>query len=118
MSYPRLDCRDSHPDQSIGLAAMLRADERHIVHVYATWSHWAFDYSGWNRESQLLAVNAEFEGLALQRIEITAGLAEFCATHLHRMPHQYWQDPLPRTRDYVNRHAPPWRSRELGSSRS
>ncbi len=82
--------------------------ERHPLHVYATWDRWAFDSSGWNPESDLLNVNAEFEGRPTESIEITTDLAEFCQTHVHRMPHQYWRDPVPRARAYVNRYQPPW----------
>jgi hypothetical protein len=101
-------CQDTYPDQSIALAAMFLEGERHPLHVYAWWNGWAFDSSGWNLESHLLKVNSEFEGRPVERIEITADLAEFCETHTHRMPHQYWHDPVPRARDYVSRHRPPW----------
>jgi hypothetical protein len=101
-------CRDSYPDQSIELAAMFLAGERHPFHVYASCNGWAFDSSGWNLESQLLAVNADFESRPVERVEIAAGLAEFCETHIHRMPHQYWRDPILRAREYVSRYAPPW----------
>jgi hypothetical protein len=42
------------------------------------------------------------------RAEITGGLAEFCEQHYSRMPHQYWQDPSQRAREYVCLHQPPW----------
>lgn len=101
-------CRDSYPERSLQLAAMVTADKRQVLHVYATWDRWAFDYSGWNLESELLAANADFERVPLEKAEINVDLAGFCAEHLHRMPHQYWQDPLPRARDYLSRHVPPW----------
>ncbi|GAA1478819.1 hypothetical protein GCM10009623_32650 [Nocardioides aestuarii] len=41
-------------------------------------------------------------------LEITATLSEFCAQHHHRMPGQYWRDPMSRARDYVARFRPPW----------
>jgi len=103
----------SYPDRLIGLAAMLCGDERHVLHVYATWNRWAFDHSGWNRESQLLAANEDFEGRTVGRVEITVSLAEFCKTRIHRMPHQYWRDPLSRAREYVNQHVPPWMAAPL-----
>lgn len=87
---------------------MFLAGERHPLHVYASWEDWAFDSSGWNLESEVLRVNADFEGRPIERMGITVGLAEFCETHVHRMPHQYWRDPLPRAHRYVNRYTPPW----------
>ncbi|MEV6526573.1 hypothetical protein AB0M43_32040 [Longispora sp. NPDC051575] len=101
-------CRDLYPDRPIGIAAARFVGERPLLHTYALWNDWAFDQSGWNPERQLLAVNAEFEGHPLERTLITSSLAEFCDRHTHRMPHQYWADPLPRARAYVSRHVPPW----------
>ncbi|MBC8991417.1 hypothetical protein H9X95_14780 [Micromonospora chalcea] len=100
-------CRDTYPDRPIGLAGLRFAGERQVFHVYATWADWAFDHAGWNREADLLAANREFERRSLDRIGITGDLATFCRAQHHRMPHQYWGDPLPRARDYVNRHPPP-----------
>ncbi len=82
--------------------------ERQAVHTYAKWKGWAFDHSGWNPEPELLAVNTEFEGHRLERIEITVGLAEFCEQHDHRMPHEYWRNPVQRAHEYLSRHRPPW----------
>jgi hypothetical protein len=101
-------CQESYPDRPIELAAMFLAGERHPLHVYAAWDGWGFDSSGWNLESELLKVNADFEGRPAERREITVGVAEFCGAHAHRMPHQYWRDPLPRARRYVVRHTPLW----------
>ncbi len=72
------------------------------------WNGWAFDHSGWNREGDLLAANADFEGGPLEVVEIDADLAEFCDEHYSRMPHQYWRDPRPRARAYLGLHSPPW----------
>ncbi|WP_127504406.1 hypothetical protein [Actinoplanes solisilvae] len=101
-------CRDAYPNRSIILAAMVKPDEQHPLHVYATWGRWAFDASGWNSEEDLLAVNAEFEGGAIGRRTVTVGLEEFCTAHIHRRPEQFWRDPIPRARDYVRRFEPPW----------
>lgn len=84
------------------------AGERQVFHTYAIWEGWAFDHSGWHPEQELLAINAAFEAHPLERIAITTGLAEFCDEHYHRMPDQYWCDPLPRARQYLQRHMPPW----------
>ncbi|MET7862918.1 hypothetical protein [Micromonospora taraxaci] len=92
----------------IEVTAVRLVGERHVFHVYAVWEGWAFDHSGWNPEPQVLAVNARFEGHPLESVGITVDLAEFCADHHHRMPDQYWRDPLPRARAYVARHSPPW----------
>lgn len=56
----------------------------------------------------VLAINEAFEGHPLERIAITTTLSDFCKEHSHRMPDQYWSDPLPRARDYLTRHEPPW----------
>ena len=76
--------------------------------MYATWTGWAFDHAGWNPEVDLLAANRDFERRPLDRIAIVDDLATFCRAQHHRMPHEYWDDPLPRARDYVSRHPPPW----------
>ncbi|MEU6137998.1 hypothetical protein [Nocardioides sp. NPDC047086] len=76
--------------------------------MYASWSTWAFDHSGWSDETDLLSANADFEGRPVERIEITSTLAAFCAGHAHRMPGQFWQDPVPRAIRYLDRHTPPW----------
>ncbi len=98
-------CRDTYPDRPIGLAGLRFAGERQVFHVYATWADWAFDHAGWNREADLLAANREFTAsTGPDRIRATSPLLP--GPH-HRMPHQYFGDPLPRARDYVNRHPPP-----------
>ncbi|WP_433550431.1 hypothetical protein ACQP08_21075 [Micromonospora zamorensis] len=101
-------CRDAYPARSIDVAAVRLAGDPQIFHAYASWNDWAFDHSGWNPEPQLLAVNADFEGHPLERVGITVDLAEFCAEHHHRMPDQFWRDPLPRARRHVGRFTPPW----------
>lgn len=101
-------CRDTYSERSIDLAAVRFAGEQQAFHTYAAWDGWAFDHSGWSPEQELLAVNETFEGRRLERVAVTVGLAEFCAEHYCRMPHQYWRDPLPRARGYVARFDPPW----------
>ncbi|GIF61152.1 hypothetical protein Air01nite_72470 [Asanoa iriomotensis] len=76
--------------------------------MYAACDGWAFDHSGWNAEPELVAANAAFEGRVLERVRVTVGLRAFCEANRHRMPDQYWRDPLPRAREYVNRYLPPW----------
>ena len=102
-------CRDTYPQHQIELAAVRFPGERQVFHTFATWSGWAYDHSGWNPEPEVLAVNEAFEGRPLERIAITTGLADFCDEHFHRLPDQYWRDPLPRAREYVERDVPPWR---------
>jgi hypothetical protein len=110
------ECRDLHRGHPLGIAAIRFADEERAFHVYATWQGWAFDHAGWNAETDLLTVNTEFEGRAIERIGITTGLAEFCARHYCRMPEQYWRDPVPRARAYAGRHRPPWDAGQASSS--
>jgi hypothetical protein len=101
-------CRDTYPDRPIDLVALLLDGDRYPFHVYARWDGWAFDASGWHPESLLLQVNADFEGRAVEPVEIAVDLAEFCAGHLHRMPHEFWADPIPRASGYLRRYPPPW----------
>jgi hypothetical protein len=101
-------CRDAYPDESIGLAAMRFEGEPRAFHVYATWEGWAFDHSGWNPESDLLSANEAFDRRSVESFPIDLSLADFCDRHWSRMRHQYWRDPVPRARDYVERFPPPW----------
>ncbi|GIF47760.1 hypothetical protein Afe04nite_22990 [Asanoa ferruginea] len=101
-------CRDAYPERSIGLVALLLDGDRYPFHVYASWDGWAFDASGWHAEPLLVQVNEDFEGRPVERVALTVDLAEFCAGHVHRMPHQYWGDPLPRACAYLSHFAPPW----------
>ncbi|MGC4892962.1 hypothetical protein [Micromonospora sp. DT31] len=101
-------CRDSYPDRPIEIVGVRPAGGSQVFHVYAVCDGWAFDHSGWNPEPELLAANMAFEGHPLERVTITDGLAAFCETQHHRAPDRYWQDPLPRARDYVSRYTPPW----------
>jgi hypothetical protein len=101
-------CRECWRDRPIEIAAVRGVGERPLLHVFALWSGWALDHSGWNPEPQLLEVNAHFEGRQLECVKIRGGLATFCQRHDHRMPHQYCRDPRQRARDYVSRRSPPW----------
>lgn len=107
-------CRRWHCDRTIRIAGMRFGGEPRAFHVYATWETWAFDHSGWNAETDLLTVNADFEGRLVERFEISSTLADFCAGHHHRMPGEYWHDPVPRASAYVDRHTPPWTSHGRG----
>ncbi|MEU5907090.1 hypothetical protein [Micromonospora sp. NPDC047527] len=100
-------CRDSYPDQPITIAGVRLAGGWQVFHVYALWDGWAFDHSGWNPEQELLAVNTAFEGRPLESVKIVESLADFCARHYSRLPHQYWRDPIPRARDYLSRFRTP-----------
>ncbi|MEU0080395.1 hypothetical protein ABZY58_21040 [Micromonospora tulbaghiae] len=102
-------CRDTYPDRPIGRSGSRGCGSRVSARSSTcTRPGRAFDHAGWNPEADLLAANREFERRPLDRIAIVDDLATFCREHFSRMPHQYWGDPLPRARDYVKRHAPPW----------
>lgn len=101
-------CRGTYPAQPIGIAAVRPVGEDQASHTFATWKGWTFDHCGWQREDALIAANERFEGYPLERVEITVELADFCHQHHHRMPHQYYADPVPRARDYVRWFEPPW----------
>ncbi len=104
-------CRALHPGRGIGIAALRLPGEPHAFHVYATWDRWAFDHAGWSSTDDLRAVNAAFEGRTPDCFPVDLDLAAFCEAHHSRMPHQYWRDPVPRARAYVERFTPPWVSR-------
>jgi hypothetical protein len=101
-------CRATYADQPIGLCGLRFAGEPHVFHVYATWAEWAFDHSGWHLERDLLAANRAFEGRSIEQVPVGPDLTTFCDQHYSRMPAQYWQDPVPRARLYLDRFAPPW----------
>jgi hypothetical protein len=103
-------CQRHYPDRPVRLSAMRFTDQPRVFHVYAAWETWAFDHSGWNAEADLLSANAEFEGRAIEQIDVSTSLNTFCAEHYHRMPDHYWRDPIPRAVEYVERYAPPWMS--------
>lgn len=102
-------CRDAFSEHPLRLVSLRFAGERQSTHAYAAWGEWAFDHSGWNREEDLIRANEDFESHDLERFEITADLADFCAQHHHRMPEDYWRDPRPRAGAFVAAHVPPWR---------
>lgn len=101
-------CRAFHQDRALAIHAIRFAGQEQVFHTYAVWESWAFDHSGWNAQHELLEVNAEFEDRNVEGLNITVTLSEFCAEHHHRMPGQYWRDPMNRARDYVARFRPPW----------
>jgi hypothetical protein len=101
-------CRELHPDRPIDLAALRTEADDQVFHVFAAWSDWAFDHSGWHLADDLVSVNQEFLGEPLLRVDVGTELARFCAAHHHRMPDQYHADPRPRARAYVRRFPPPW----------
>jgi hypothetical protein len=101
-------CRESYPSQPIRLTALNVVGTRRVFHVYAAWNEWAFDHCGWSLEAQLMTVNEDFEGQPLGQVPIGTDLAAFCEEHRHRMPEQYWRNPLRRAHEYVARYSPPW----------
>lgn len=107
-------CRETYPGRPLGIAAIGYAGDHQVIHAFATWNEWAFDHSGWHPGRALLQVNERFEGRPLECIVITSSLDTFCAEHRHRMPEQFWADPLPRARGYVRRFVPPWSSSASG----
>ena len=104
-------CRAVHADRDVGITALRFADDGRVWHTYATWQDWAFDASGWNPEADLIAANERFEHRKLATVSVSHDLGEFCRVHQHRMPQDYWSDPMPRARAYVARHTPPWARR-------
>ncbi|MCA2217152.1 hypothetical protein [Jidongwangia harbinensis] len=101
-------CRDAYADRPVELAALVFEGRWQPFHVYASWEGWAFDHSGWNPESHLIEINADFERRMVQRVSVGVGLDEFCETYHHRRPDQFWRDPRPRARAYLSRSTPPW----------
>jgi hypothetical protein len=93
---------EEHPQFRV--AGLRKVGEEHPSHVIATDGTWAFDHDGWTLEEELLACTAEYEpDQPWEIIPIPADLATFCATMAHRAPHQYYADPRPRARAYLER---------------
>jgi hypothetical protein len=65
-------CRETY--REVGVMAMFLVGEEHPVHLYARWRGWAFDFSGWNPEDDLLRVNALFEKRPVEGVSITVSL--------------------------------------------
>ena len=101
-------CRDLFAGHRIEIDALRFRGTTTVSHVYAVTSDWAFDRSGWNMETEMIAANERFEGRPLDRVRICVDLPTFCEQQHHRMPDQYWSDPRPRAEDYVPHFEPPW----------
>ncbi|MEP9364943.1 hypothetical protein ABLE68_18415 [Nocardioides sp. CN2-186] len=101
-------CRDVYASHDIELGALRRPDQPQVFHTFATWGWYAFDHAGWNLESELVEANAAYEKGPVSRVAIDGSLADFCGAQAHRMPHEFWADPMPRARAYVARFRPPW----------
>ncbi|MGW5361189.1 hypothetical protein [Actinopolymorpha pittospori] len=71
-------------------------------HVYVSDGTWAFDFAGWTREDELLAVTREQSG-DIEPVLVTSDLTTFCENNDHRRPDQFWADPRPRAREYLTR---------------
>jgi len=76
-------------------------------HVYVYKDGWAFDFAGWTREDELLAImrddytKAHF-GWAIDRINITdMSLEDFCRQNNHRPPAYYAHLPWERAYKYI-----------------
>ncbi|WP_020385407.1 hypothetical protein [Kribbella catacumbae] len=71
---------------------------------FAAGACYILDHHGWTLEEELLACTAEYEpDRPWEIIPIPADLATFCATMAHRLPDQYYADPRPRARAYLER---------------
>jgi hypothetical protein len=105
-------CRDAYADQGVGVGALFLAGAEHPFHVCALWEQWAFDFSGWHASTELIGANVAFEGQAIECRAVADELPEFCAAHLHRPPEQFWDDPAPRARRYLDLHRTPWATGE------
>jgi hypothetical protein len=91
-----------HP--AYGVVAIRKVGEPNPSHVIASDGTWAFDHDGWTLEKDLLAATTAYEPDATWAlVPITSGLATFCAENYHRMPEQYFEDPRPRARAYLDR---------------
>lgn len=101
-------CRDAYPARPISIAGLRSDPARPVFHTFAAWHEWTFDHSGWHRDGELLEANEQFEGRPLERVEITVDLAAFCGQQRHRMPHEFYADPVPRALSYLKRFEPPW----------
>lgn len=63
-------------------------------HVYVCDGTWAFDFAGWTREDDLLAVTREQSG-DIESVLVTSDLTTFCENNDHRRPDQFLGRPPP-----------------------
>lgn len=73
-------------------------------HMYVSDGTWAFDFNGWNKESELIATHvsafqAAYPGWDYERILIEEGLVEYLKHSDHLRPPEYFPE-LPWKRAY------------------
>lgn len=95
---------EAFPGLGFTPVALWADDALYPHHVYVTDGEWAFDFAGWTRQAELLAV----VGPAYRPRPIDVDLATFCARHNHRMRDRFAFDPWQRAQRYVAEHAWPW----------
>jgi hypothetical protein len=101
----------AYPAEQISLFGVRPVGSDSVNHVVAGWGEYAFDFSGWHRLGELLAANEAFEGRRLEFVEIKESLEDFCATHSHRLPKQFYADPSKRARKNMLLFKPPFLAR-------
>ena len=79
------------------------------THVYVKKGEWAFDYSGWTKESELLAETAKdyaaaHLGWEYTTVVIESDLKTFCLDHNHRLPEKFAHDPTKRAKKFIQKY--------------
>lgn len=100
--------RELHPERDLTLRFIDPATGFPGTHLYVVERGWAFDFDGWTREDELLAVTEEawrgaHPGWSCEVGDIDTDLETFCADHLHRPPGDFARDPRPRARAFIAR---------------
>ena len=98
-----------HPDASFRIVLLRPRDGLPGTHVYATDGAWAFDFNGWVREADLLAVTAaacraRWPAWDVDRIEVdpVVDLEDFCRAWAHRPPSDFPGDVQERADRYLD----------------
>jgi hypothetical protein len=93
----------TYPDAGYEIYALRSVGGEYPWHVYVSDGTWAFDFAGYTREEEVLAVSRSQSGGEVERLHIADDLTTFCENNDHRVPSKYWADPVPRAREYLAR---------------
>lgn len=97
-----------YPEKHFDLIFMRPKKNLSGNHVYVSDGSWAFDFNGWTRESELIkettkAYKQKYPNWEYDRIILAEPLEEFCENNYHRLPKDFYADPIERAIKYINR---------------
>lgn len=83
-----------HPNEGFERIHIKPHDPHPGNHVYVTDGIWAFDYGGWTKEQDLLAITErayqlKYPGWKFERMVVKDDLETFCRKNHHRLPYNY-----------------------------